>query len=103
MKRYLYSWAMGDTSFDAEEAMFHAPKIMERVLKNNFGSYNNREFQSLYHHAVTFGAHELTDKLCAMYPEESYHKLSTWADVFASRYVKKHWQTRQKKSFNIPQ
>lgn len=104
MARPPYSpWVQHDLSFDAEEAMQYAPKIMDHVVKNVFASYNNVEFESLYHHIVAFGSDAVTDKLCQMYPEESFYKLSRWADRFSSRYIRKHWESRCKESTAVLQ
>ena len=97
-------FVMHDNSFDAEEALRFAPKIANHVLKNNFGNYNNREFESLYHHVIAMVSHEVTDGLCKRYPEESYHTLSRWSDSFAYRVVKEHYEQRKKKNFHtVPQ
>jgi hypothetical protein len=93
-----------NNSFDAEEALIFVPKVARNVLKNNFGTYNNREFESLYHHVIAMVSHEVTDALCVKYPEESYHKLSRWSDSFAYRVVKQHYEERKKKNFHtVPQ
>lgn len=80
-------FVLHDGSFDAEEAMQHAPKIIERVLVNNFSQYSPQELRSIIHHVARLSAHRVTDGLCQMYPEESYNKLSRWADWFSFTYV----------------
>lgn len=90
-------YVMYDNSFDVETALRHAPNIMETILQNNFSKYSPREFSAIRHHAVTFAAHALTDKLCEMYPEESFHKLSKWADWFSYRYIKTNYNRRYTK------
>lgn len=92
-----------DLSFDHEEAMRYAPKVMHYVVNNVFASYNNCDFRSLYHNIVSFGTDAVTDKLCELYPEESYQKLYRWADRFSSRYIRKHWEDRCKKQVAVLQ
>ena len=87
---------MHDTSFDVEDALKVAPKIADTILKNNFGNYSNGDFYALQHNASTMVAHTLTDALCKLYPEESYSKLSKWADCYAHRAVRYHLQERKR-------
>lgn len=86
-------FVLHDNSFDAETAMRHAPQIIEVVIRNNFGGYTSNQLQSILHHVAKMGAHKVTDKLCEMYPEESYVKLSRWADWFSFTYVRQKFKT----------
>jgi hypothetical protein len=99
-KRYYNPLVLHDISFDPEVALTFSPTIANKILTSNFGDYNNYDFVGIKHHAVLMIANEITDKLCKLYPEESYKKLSKWAYNFSFEKVKNHYHARRAGKFS---